>query len=96
MRIVVNHLVFERPIAQDVLDVAHEAGQALVDAGGLAFHLVRVDETHATLVLFFPDLETEERITREVGGPWMRERVLPLLSEPTQRSSGEVVVSRGF
>ena len=96
MRIVVNHLVFERPVTQDVLDVAREAGQALVDAGGLAFHLVQADETHVILVLFFPDLETEERITREVGGPWMREHVLPLLSEPTRRSSGEVVVSRGF
>jgi hypothetical protein len=96
VRIVVTHLVFERPATQAVIDTAREAGRLLVDAGGLAFHLVRVDETHLMLVLFFPDLETEERISRELGGPWMREHVLPLLAEPTRRSSGEVVVSRGF
>jgi len=96
MRIVVNHLTFEQPPTQDVIDVAYAAGQKLVDAGGLAFHLVQVDETHVMLVLFFPDLETEERITREIGGPLMREHILPLLSEPTRRSSGEAIVSRGF
>jgi len=96
MRIVVNHLAFEQPLTQDVRDAAREGGQLVVDAGGLAFHLVEVDETHAMLVLFFPDLETEERVSREIGGPWMRRHVLPLLAGPTRRASGEVVVSRGF
>ena len=96
MRIVVNHLTFEQPPPPAVIEAARAAGQEVVDAGGLAFHLVRVDETHVILVLFFPDLETEERVTREIGGPWMREHVLPLLAEPTRRSSGEAIVSRGF
>ncbi|HUJ92184.1 MAG TPA: hypothetical protein VLW05_05750 [Gaiellaceae bacterium] len=96
MRIVVNHLDFEQPLSQELLDAAHEGGQRVVDAGGLAFHLVEIDETHAMLVLFFPDLETEERVSREIGGPWMRRHVLPLLAGPTRRASGETVVSRGF
>jgi hypothetical protein len=53
--------------------------------------LVKVDETHAILVLTFPDFETEERIKSEVGGPWMREHIVPWLAEPTERASGEVV-----
>jgi hypothetical protein len=39
----------------------------------------------------FRDLETEERIKSEVGGPWMREHIVPLLAAPTERTSGDVV-----
>jgi len=67
----------------------------VVEAGGHDARLVKVDETHAILVLTFPDSETEERIKSEVGGPWMREHVVPLLAEPTVRASGEVVAGPG-
>ena len=91
MRVAVNHLTFRDPIPDGLIDTAKDALPAVVEAGGLAAHLVRVDETHAMLVLVFPDAETEERVKTEVGGPWMREHVLPLLAGPTERSSGEVV-----
>ncbi len=65
--------------------------RAIVEAGGLESRFVKVDERHAVLVLAFPDIETEERIKTEVGGPWMREHIIPLLDGPTERSSGEVV-----
>jgi hypothetical protein len=74
-----------------VIESARDAAQAVVEAGGLDARLVKVDETRAILVLTFPDLETEERIKSEVGGPWMREHITPLLAEPTERASGEVV-----
>lgn len=61
------------------------------EAGGLDARLVKVDETRAILVLPFPDVETEERIKSEVGGPWMREHIVPLLAEPPERASGDVV-----
>jgi hypothetical protein len=54
---------------------------------------VKVDDRHGILMLTFPDLETEERVSTEIGGPWMREHILPLLAGPTERSSGEVVAS---
>ena len=54
---------------------------------------MQVDERHAMLVLGFPDAETEERIKSEIGGPWMREHVVPLLDAPPERWSGEVVAS---
>jgi hypothetical protein len=91
MRMVVNHLTFAEPIPSSVIESARDAVQAVVEAGGLDARLVKVDETRAILVLTFPDLETEERIKSEVGGPWMREHIVPLLAEPTERASGEVV-----
>jgi hydroxymethylglutaryl-CoA reductase len=91
MRIVVNHLTFAEPIPTAVIESARDAAQAVVEAGGLDASLVKVDETRAILVLTFPDSETEERIKSEVGGPWMREHITPLLAEATQRASGEVV-----
>ena len=91
MRMVVNHLTFAEPIPASVIESAREVAQAVVEAGGLDARFVKVDETHAILVLTFPDLDTEERIKSEVGGPWMREHIVPLLAEPTERASGEVV-----
>lgn len=95
MRVVVSHLRFVDPIPQSVVESAQDTMRALVDAGGLDARLVKVDETHAVLVLAFPDLESEERIKSEIGGPWMRDHVVPLLAGPTERSSGEVVAGSG-
>lgn len=91
MRFAVNHLTFADPIPASLIESAREALQAVVDAGGDEARLVQVDDTHAFVVLAFPDAETEERVKTEVGGPWMREHVVPLLAEPTDRRSGEVV-----
>jgi hypothetical protein len=91
LRVVVNHLRFKDPLPKAVIDAAEEVCQRLVEAGGLAASLIQVDETQAILVLTFPDLETEERIKSEIGGPWMKEHVVPLLAAPTDRSSGVVV-----
>lgn len=91
MRVVVNHLRLKEPLPQAVVDAADEVCREITAAGGLAASLTRVDETHVVLVLTFPDAETEERIGSELGGPWMREHVLPLLAGPTDRSSGELI-----
>jgi hypothetical protein len=32
-------------------------------------------------------------VAREVGGPWMREHMVPLLERDTERSVGEVIAS---
>ncbi len=91
VRIVVNHLSFTEPIPRDVVDSAEQACQQLVEAGGISASLVQEDDHHATLLLTFPDLETEERIRSEIGGPWMNEHVVALLAKPPERSPGTVV-----
>lgn len=93
MHVVVNHLRLREPLPPESLAAAERAGRELLDAGGLAFHLVRVDDTHLILVLFFPTAEDADRVARDVGGPLMREHVVPYLADGTDRSLGEVIVS---
>lgn len=92
-RMVVSHLALTEPLPASVIDAAEEACQQILAAGGHSATVVKVDDNHAILVLTFPDLETEERISAEIGGPWMMEHVVPLLSGPPERSSGEVIAS---
>lgn len=93
MHIVVNHLHLSEPVPETILEATREAVQLVVDAGGLAAHVVKVDDTHLILVLQFASAEDADRIARKVGGPWMREHIVPLLADGTERSVGEVVAS---
>ena len=45
------------------------------------------------LILEFSTAEDADRIAREVGGPWMRENVTPLLAGYRERSLAEVIAS---
>jgi hypothetical protein len=65
----------------------------IIAAGGLAARTVRADDTHLILLLDFASPEDADRIAREIGGPWMREHVAPLLAGDTERSFGEVIAS---
>jgi len=52
-----------------------------------------VDDTHLILILDFASAGEADRIASEVGGPWMREHVIPLLARGPERSVGEVLGS---
>ena len=41
----------------------------------------------------FEGPEDAARVSREVGGQWMRENIVPLLARDTERSVGEVIAS---
>jgi hypothetical protein len=72
---------------------SQDAVRRVVDAGARAARVAKVDESHLVLVLEFQTAEDADRIAREVGGPWMRENILPLLASDTERSVGEVIAS---
>jgi hypothetical protein len=72
---------------------ASEGMQLVVDAGALAARVARVDERHLILILEFATAEDADRVAREVGGPWMRENIRPLLAGDTDRNVGEVIAS---
>jgi hypothetical protein len=93
MHVVVNHLHFRDPVTATTVEATRDAVQRVVDAGGLAAGVVRVDETHLILLLDFASPEDADRVSREVGGPWMREHIVPLLAGGTERSVGEVIAS---
>ena len=93
MHVVVNHLHLREPLDGATLASAREALQAVVEAGATAARLLAVEPTHLILLLEFDSREDVDRIAREVGGPWMREHIVPLLARDTDRSIGEVIVS---
>jgi len=93
VHVVVNHLRLRDPLADATVEAAQEAVRLVVDAGALAARIAKVDETHLVLILEFATAEDAERVAREVGGPWMREHIVPLLAGDTERSVGEVIAS---
>jgi hypothetical protein len=93
VHVVINHLRLREPVADATVESAREAVQLVVDAGALAARVAKVDEKHLILILEFPTAEDADRIAREVGGPWMRENILPLLASDTERSVGEVIAT---
>jgi hypothetical protein len=93
VHVVVNHLRLRDPIAEPTLEASRDAVRLVVDAGALAARVARVDERHLVLILEFRTAEDAERIAREVGGPWMREHISPLLAGETERYVGEVIAA---
>ena len=93
MHVVVNHLHLRDPLRETTVRAAGEAVQRVVDAGASAAQVAKVDDTHLILILTFASAEDADRIAREVGGPWMREKIVPLLERDTERSVAEVVAS---
>jgi hypothetical protein len=93
VHVVVNHLHLREPLTDATVRAAREAVQLVVDAGAPAAQVAKVDEKHLILILSFADAEEADRIAREVGGPWMREHIVPLLARDTERSVGEVIAS---
>jgi hypothetical protein len=93
MHIVINHLRLRDPVAASTVAASQDAVRLVVEAGALAARVAKVDESHLVLVLEFQTAEDADRIAREVGGPWMRENILPLLASDTERNVGEVIAS---
>ena len=93
MHVVVNHLRLRDPVTDETVRATQEAVRLVVDAGAVAARVVEVDTTHLILLLEFASAEDADRVSREVGGPWMRENIVPLLAGGTERSVGEVIAT---
>jgi hypothetical protein len=91
---VVNRLSFTDPISPElVARLRDDVMPRLRAAGCLEANVVRTGERELHLVLLFAAPGDAERTMQDVGSPWMREHVVPLLSGPTDRRVGEVVAS---
>ena len=94
MTVVVNHLRFRDPLTDDVVQTCRAVVPRIVDGGATRAQVVRVDDTHLVLVLEFASAADADRVAQEVGGPWMRQHILPLLARGPERSVGEVVADQ--
>ena len=61
--------------------------------GALAAEVIEVSADHLILVLTFATVDDAQRVARDVGGPWMREHIVPRLAGDTERSVGRVIAS---
>jgi hypothetical protein len=95
MHVVVNHLHLREPFPEVLAEQTQEVLGRVVEAGGLAAHLAKVDDQHLILILMFASAQDAERVARDVGGPWMREHMVPLLAGDTERSVAEIVATAG-
>jgi hypothetical protein len=93
VHVVVNHLHLREPLTDATVRAARDGMQRVVEAGALAAQVAKVDDTHLILLLSFAGADDAERVARDVGGPWMRENIVPLLAGGTDRSVGEVIAS---
>jgi hypothetical protein len=93
MHVVVNHLHFRDPVTDSTVEATRDALKLVINAGGIAARVLKVDDRHLILLLDFRSAEDADRVAREAGGPWMREHIVPLLSGGTERSVGEVIAS---
>ncbi len=93
MHVVVNHLHFRDPVTDATIESMRDALQLVIDAGGIAARVVKVEDRHLILLLDFNSAGDADRAARGAGGPWMREHIVPLLSGGTERSLGEVIAS---
>jgi hypothetical protein len=93
VHIVINHLRLREPAADATVEALRKGVQLAVDAGAHAARVAKVNETHLILILEFASAEDANRMAREVGGPWMREHIRPLLAADTDRNLGEVIAS---
>ena len=78
---------------QEIVEKAQDAVRDVIDAGGRTAYVANVDDRHLVLILVFDGPEDAARVARDVGGPWMRENIAPLLARDTERSVGEIIAS---
>jgi hypothetical protein len=93
VHVVVNHLRLRDPLTEETVQAARDGVRLVVEGGGSRGQVLKVDDRHLILVLEFPSAEEADRVAREVGGPWMREHITPLLAGDTERHLGEVIAS---
>jgi hypothetical protein len=97
MAAVVNHLHFKDPVDPSLFA---RAGTDLVTLmrtveGFRGFEVIQTSERDVILVILADNVEVLDQIATEIGSPWMREHVVPLLDGPPQRHIGPSIASSG-
>jgi hypothetical protein len=92
---VINHLrVSVPPAAETVRDLQQNALKAAMAVDGIiGVHLVKVADDHLVMLIFGEHPQALQRLSAEVGSPWIERNIGPLLTRPPDRMVGEVLAS---
>ena len=95
MHVVVNTLTFAAPPDPALFaDAERQIGAALRSTPGFrSLTVVATGETEVVLLIAGDDAEAVDRIATDVGSPWMREHVVPLLAAPPDRRVGPALAA---
>lgn len=98
MHAVVNHLHFAAPVETDILIAMQTDVTPKMSAieGFEGLMVIQVAEDHVVLVITGTGPDVLDRLATEVGSPWMKANIMPLLSRPPERVVGAVVVGTGI
>ncbi|HTY39377.1 MAG TPA: hypothetical protein VMH23_19830 [Bacteroidota bacterium] len=91
---VVNHLHFTIPI-DDLRTIVQEDGVPLISKlpGFRDFFFVKVDSTHAIVIIFWKDAESADAGAKIMGPNWFVKHFKPFLARPEDRSVGEIIAA---
>ena len=91
---VVNHLHFTIPI-DDLRSIVQEDGIPLLSSlnGFKDFYFVKVDSTHAVVIILWNDAASADAGARVMGPNWFAKHFKPFLASPEDRCVGEVLAS---
>jgi hypothetical protein len=95
MHVVVNVLHFSAPVDVSIFTrgMAELETQLHAIDGFGRMQVVHSAPDEAILLITADSAETLDRIATEVGGPWMRANIVPLLASPPDRRLGPVVAA---
>lgn len=66
----------------------------MTSVGGFSgLNIIEVANDHVVLMIMGDDANVLDRMATEVGTPWMRENVAPLLAGPPERHMGPIIAS---
>ena len=95
MYAVVNHLHLKSPVDQLAAKIQSEGANVLASPlGSRAFHFIKNDETHATVIILWDSEETALAGARSFGSTWFAQHIGPILASDQQRTVGPVAVTR--
>jgi hypothetical protein len=100
MAAVVNYLHFKEPVDPSVFARSERdlVPQMRAIEGFRGFEVVQTSERDVILVILVilgESVEVLDQIATEVGSPWMKNNVVPLLDGPPQRHIGPSIASSG-
>lgn len=94
MYAVVNHLHFNKPVAEIKQSVAEEGLPLLATLPGFQdFYFVQEADDKGVIIIIWADGASAAAAAQVFGPTWFAQNIMPNLAAPQGRSSGEVLVA---
>ena len=91
---VVNHLHVTKPVDELGIAIEQEGASVLASLPGFkGFHFVKVDDSHAIVIILWNTGADAQNGAQKFGPGWFAQHIAPYLASEQERSAGPVLVS---